>query len=282
VIDQRDPHLCDDQLLLHASGELQDFSAELFSAHFESCPQCRARLRELESALGELAQAHSIALDSALPSADGPRALLKAQLAGLSHGLENQDLSGREHSIRARFQHIGLAALNWRSGIVLASLALVMLLFGNKGWHRSAGTSTLAVSSLSDEPNVQFTPGAVVAVTQQEVCSESVDTSVAIPPAIKNRVLQLYGVASGQRDAYEVDYLITPELGGATDVRNLWPEPYDHTMWNAHVKDRLENRLHELVCHGDLDLATAQRDISTDWIAAYRKYFHADVPVGSS
>jgi len=41
-------------------------------------------------------------------------------------------------------------------------------------------------------------------------------------------------------DAYEVDYLITPELGGATDIRNLWP--YGDTVWNAHVKDQLEDR----------------------------------------
>jgi hypothetical protein len=94
--------------------------------------------------------------------------------------------------------------------------------------------------------------------------------------------LQLYGVASREADAYEVDYLITPELGGATDVRNLWPEPYHNTVWNAKVKDQLENRLHQMVCHGDLDLATAQRDISTDWIAAYRKYFHVEAPLPSA
>ena len=35
----------------------------------------------------------------------------------------------------------------------------------------------------------------------------------------------------------------------------------------------------EKVCRGDLDLATAQHDISTDWIAAYRKYFHVDRPI---
>ena len=31
------------------------------------------------------------------------------------------------------------------------------------------------------------------------------------------------------------------------------------TVWNAHVKDALENRLHELVCDGHLPLATARR-----------------------
>ena len=33
-----------------------------------------------------------------------------------------------------------------------------------------------------------------------------------------------------------------------------------------------------MVCHGQLDLAEAQRDISTDWVAAYKKYFQTDEP----
>jgi len=44
-------------------------------------------------------------------------------------------------------------------------------------------------------------------------------------------------------DAYEVDFLMTPELGGAASIHNLWPEPYFETRWNAHVKDDLEERL---------------------------------------
>jgi hypothetical protein len=34
-----------------------------------------------------------------------------------------------------------------------------------------------------------------------------------------------------------------------------------------------------LVCDGELDLPTAQRDIATDWIVAYKKYFHTDRPL---
>lgn len=61
------------------------------------------------------------------------------------------------------------------------------------------------------------------------------------------------------------------ELGGSNSLRNLWPESY-HTTWNARVKDRLEDKLHKLVCAGQLDLATAQRAIATDWISAYKTY----------
>ena len=34
-----------------------------------------------------------------------------------------------------------------------------------------------------------------------------------------------------------------------------------------------------MVCGGELDLSTAQRDIATDWIAAYKKYFHTNRPL---
>jgi len=135
-----------------------------------------------------------------------------------------------------------------------------------------------------EEPNLRLTPGATVPVTESEVCGVAARAIPVVPVSLKRRVFEEYGVTPPQPDAYEVDYLITPELGGATDIRNLWPEPYQDTVWNAHVKDQLEDRLHRMVCRGDLDLTTAQRDISTDWIAAYRKYFHADKPVsdGSS
>ena len=34
-----------------------------------------------------------------------------------------------------------------------------------------------------------------------------------------------------------------------------------------------------LVCAGTLPLATAQRDMAADWIAAYKKYFRTDRPL---
>jgi hypothetical protein len=76
-----------------------------------------------------------------------------------------------------------------------------------------------------------------------------------------------------------VDYLITPALGGSDDIRNLWPQPYAGSPWNAYVKDALEEHLHGMVCDGQLDLATAQHEIAVNWIAAYRKYFHTHQPL---
>ena len=38
------------------------------------------------------------------------------------------------------------------------------------------------------------------------------------------------------------------------------------------MKDALERKLHKLVCAGQLDLKTAQREIASNWIEAYKKY----------
>jgi hypothetical protein len=40
-----------------------------------------------------------------------------------------------------------------------------------------------------------------------------------------------------------------------------------------HVKDKLENRLHALVCSGSITLASAQRRIAANWQALYKSVF---------
>jgi hypothetical protein len=72
---------------------------------------------------------------------------------------------------------------------------------------------------------------------------------------------------------------ITPALGGSDDIRNLWPHSYSATKWNARVKDELEDCLHALVCEGQLDPSTAQREIAGNWIMAYKKHMHTDQPL---
>jgi|ERR1043166_9367284 hypothetical protein len=77
---------------------------------------------------------------------------------------------------------------------------------------------------------------------------------------------------SANMACWEEDHLISLELGGAPrDTKNLWPEPW-FGAWNARQKDVLETKLKNMVCAGDVTLAEAQMAISTDWIAAYKKF----------
>ena len=105
------------------------------------------------------------------------------------------------------------------------------------------------------------------------ICQRGYTTTVRhVPPSLKNQVLRQYGISYPQPHEYEIDHLISLELGGSNSLRNLWPQSYLTQPLNARVKDRLENRLHALVCAGKLSLPVAQQAIATDWVAAYQQY----------
>lgn len=90
--------------------------------------------------------------------------------------------------------------------------------------------------------------------------------------ALKKKQIRQYGYTDKDPKHYEEDHLIPLEVGGnPTDKANLWPEPR-YGRWSAAKKDRLENKLHELVCHGALNLGEAQQEIRSNWIAAYMRY----------
>jgi hypothetical protein len=104
----------------------------------------------------------------------------------------------------------------------------------------------------------------------------SASTSSAIrnvPTWEKHAVEREYGLAPrSYGSALEIDHIVSLELGGSNDIANLFPEKL-----NAHpgyrVKDRLENRLHELVCDGKLNLRSVQRQIATNWTKLYRRVY---------
>ena len=75
----------------------------------------------------------------------------------------------------------------------------------------------------------------------------------------------------------EIDHIVSLELGGSNDIANLYPEKatLPGGAPGFHVKDKLENKLHDLVCDGSLTLRSVQRQIATNWRALYRKAFGA-------
>ena len=151
----------------------------------------------------------------------------------------------------------------------------------------SLGLSAISIhASLGgtyDLPDATLTPGVTrPGVTAADLCPVAHTPGLRnVPQSEKKAVYREYGIAPHQgycavAQGCEVDHLISLELGGANDIGNLWPERYSGTVWNAHVKDKLENRLHALVCAGAVSLEEAQRTIAADWIAAYKQYIGPD------
>src|ERR1700689_2440606 len=79
-----DLHLSDQEMLLAADGELPTRRAAQVRAHLAACWHCRARMGEVEAKIADFARAYRQTLDPELPPIDGPRALLRAQLAVLA------------------------------------------------------------------------------------------------------------------------------------------------------------------------------------------------------
>lgn len=129
-------------------------------------------------------------------------------------------------------------------------------------------------------PDPKLTPGDAFDVTAQDVCVPGYARKVRdVPQELKRQVYAEYGITGHHPGDYEVDHLISLELGGSNSIKNLWPESRRTSPWNAYVKDKLEDKLHELVCDGELDLKMAQREIAANWIEAYKKYVSANPPV---
>jgi hypothetical protein len=242
-------HLSELDLVMMADGELPARRKEEVEAHLASCWSCRERMASLEGTIAAFVRARNLELNDQLPSAAGPRALLRARL---------------EETARERVPiSVGRLA---GAGTVFAGVCLVALvIFGT------------TVNAEGPKPRAAITPGETRPITIDEVCrnTEAEVVDLNIPEDTRRKVFAAYGIRAAGRDQFEVDYLITPDLGGTESIRNLWPEPYS-ARWNARVKDRLEQRLHQLVCSGKLDLATAQHDIAVDWIGAYKKYVGAE------
>jgi hypothetical protein len=122
-------------------------------------------------------------------------------------------------------------------------------------------------------PDPACTPGATLPeATARDVCTPGwAGRHRAVTAATKRRVYEAYGIAHHSPGEYEVDHLVSLELGGSNAIANLFPEAAEPRP-GFHEKDRLEGRLHDLVCAGALPLASAQRLISADWLRPYRRY----------
>jgi hypothetical protein len=132
-------------------------------------------------------------------------------------------------------------------------------------------------------PDPARTPGATLDVTAADICMPGYSKRVRdVPTEVKRQVYSSYGVRTHQPGEYEIDHLINLSLGGSNSVRNLWPQSFRTSPWNARVKDDLEVELHRRVCAGTLDLAKAQRVIAQNWVMGYRIYVNPNPPTATT
>lgn len=134
--------------------------------------------------------------------------------------------------------------------------------------QRTKTSGCVAVKGLEDKA---CTPGAIIeGVTKDQICVSGYSKSVRnVTESEKNQVYLEYGITSRQTGEYEVDHLISLELGGSNDISNLWPEAAQPVP-GFHEKDKVENYLHDQVCSGRISLQEAQLKIANNWEQFYQ------------
>lgn len=187
-----------------------------------------------------------------------------------------------------------MTKLNWVPILLLSAIIGV----GTCGSAQDGGAPT---PSHAIYPNPSLTPGATNPNVsqdniQQTICVKGFTKTIRPPVSVTNQIKKQQMLAYHDRSrqspalpmkgrtadtskcvdhsndarCYELDHLISLELGGCPDcVTNLWPQPYSPKP-GAHEKDKVENFLHNQVCSGAMTLQEAQRQIVQDWYKVYR------------
>jgi hypothetical protein len=143
---------------------------------------------------------------------------------------------------------------------------------GGDGGTIGQRTKTSGCIAQNGLPDHACTPGALFAnVTKDQICTPGYSKNVRnVPSAVKSQVYAEYGIKKHTAGQYEVDHLISLELGGSNDIANLWPEAAEPRP-GFHEKDQVENYLHEQVCSGTMTLHQAQVVIANDWYSVYNR-----------
>jgi hypothetical protein len=137
-------------------------------------------------------------------------------------------------------------------------------------WGTQAKTSGCAVNGALQDKDC--TPGDILPnATKEQICQSGYASSVRnVPTSVKNKVYAEYGITHHTAGQYEVDHLVSLELGGSNDISNLWPEAASPKP-GFHEKDKVENYLHDQVCSGAVSLQQAQIEIATNWLNIYNQ-----------
>jgi len=146
--------------------------------------------------------------------------------------------------------------------IALIVLTIPVSVFASYGVQ----TKTSGCKANQTLPDPACTTGAIFTVGTTTICTVGYTAKVReVPLSVKKQVFKEYGIDYSLHSNYEVDHLISLELGGSNDISNLWPENYIINS-GARTKDSFENYLHSQICKGSISLAEAQKQISTDWV----------------
>ncbi len=263
----RSAHPSDEQLLCFADSEFPPHLSASLKMHLLDCKACQSRIEKLRATMADFIQLRETQVEAKTDSHDLTRFALRARL------LKEKQASLTLSTVSI-LRHLASASV--AVAIVTASVWMIHGLAWLPARPNPYDETARAL------PERRLTPGVVRTTRAADTCNEDdLENDPPVNSSLEETVFREYNLPESSRERYEVDYLISPTLGGTGDLGNLWPQPHSATPWNARVKDALEDHLHALVCQGKLPLQAAQQEIATDWIAAYKQNFHTETPLST-
>lgn len=164
------------------------------------------------------------------------------------------------------------------SKITLKLLAIFVFTFFTLFAFATYGVQTKTSNCIANQilQDSACTPGAVLTTDISVICKPGYTKTVRnVSDATRQKVFAEYGIPYSEHSNYEVDHLISLELGGSNDISNLWPENSKIESGSL-IKDKFENYLHSQICSGKMTVQEAQKEISSNWLKYYQQYMNSD------
>jgi len=122
-------------------------------------------------------------------------------------------------------------------------------------------------------PDAECTPGDIfLECSVKQMCVKGYSATVrSMPKSKKNKVYEMYGISKERRKNYVIDHLISLQLCGNNEIKNLFPQSREG-KFNSRTKDKTENYLKREVCKGNMLLEDAQTVIAEDWLSVWEHY----------
>jgi hypothetical protein len=177
--------------------------------HLAGCQTCRARFARIEQT--DAFDPRWTDADRPLPPAAPARARLATRMA--------EGSAPSAPSLAFFAVPNWMPDRRWLYGAVVVVLALAsgLMLSGQRDLAVTVPTGGDDVFLL---PRADLTPGATASVTLHDICGpDRYGRTQPIPATVHQTIFTRYGADYRQAAEYELDYLITPELGGVSNVR---------------------------------------------------------------
>lgn len=124
----------------------------------------------------------------------------------------------------------------------------------------------LSTSSYADIPKE-----AIRTTDIKDICTTLTSTVRNVPQSLKKKVYIRDGGDLTKTKENEVDHRIALSSGGSNDITNLKLQSYSGSC-NARDKDKLEVRIHSLICKKKMKVSVAQEILYNNWENGYEAY----------